>query len=837
MKSAEGGAVRAQRDAARVEYAHKAILLCVFTVLSALTHYVSIITYYPAAFFFLDMGWFLGLQEQLQQGRLLGRDLYFTYGPLAQIIASFGSLLRSDPSPVVGYATTMFVIELASQLVFASALMILREVRPLALVFVCTAYILLGSRGFPSLRAQMLVFSSVVLAVSLTAPQRVRRFYAVIIGMLWFVGQCLTTDTAIYALATASLFLGMMMMIALRPRWFALNSVALLRPRDYLEMLIIVLFSFMLCNLILEIYFQATQPYYGLFDNIRYNLAIVSGYARTMTVPWSADSLESATLFMLMFFNAVSVFLITRISSSIRFIHSSIVLLIAGVVFFRGAITRSDEGHIFDASDILLFLFLVLVISFSVETSLWRDGSRQVQRRLRLFGLILLVLLASWWRVNTYVFRNLIDIMTGQVSLREKVEQIWSTRADIEALAPSSLREALDDNKQVVNFPYANYIGMALGKPTLAPILQSYAALNEQLQRLYVDRLRAAQSQVEVIYAIEGVSNGAAIDNVQYASRLPVIVEYLIEHFHLKYDRVFSDGLYVLAPREAPIELLRRDVAFELVRSSDVITITADSQMCAFLEMDLMIDYPVISLAGRPRALIATFIDNGKTVLTTRLVAIEEGRPFATLVYLGQPHGFSRVFADEYHQDMVGVFDTVVIGLEPASLFSVSPSRVAVGGLRCVNLPLDSTARERRPYVLTSGETLNLWEQSWLPIGGSGALRRIDNGFFIHSGYSHTIGPYLAPPGMCITATAAFHPEAAGKPEADGAEFVATILPLSGASPMSSTVALAPDESARLSLMLPNSTPFDVRFETLPRGNSAWDWALWMNPRIEPCRY
>lgn len=807
----------------------KPITLAALVVLAGLSQYLGLTTYYAAEAFGLDLGWFLGLQEQLQQGRLLGRDIYFTYGPLAQLITSLGVLLRGDPSPVAGYATNMFIFHFLALILLAGAILLLREVHASVAALLFLVCFLLDWIIFA--RTQMLLFSTVVLARALTASPNARRLLAGVAGALWFAGQMLATDTGIYSLATAVLFLTLMAGLTLSPFRRLFTGATLLPARIYLETLGIGLTVFIALNLAVEAYFQLTQPIYASWDNLRYNFAIAQGYNRTMGVPWGLGAstehitVMTITLFGLFVFNAIGVVGAARSSASVDTIHAFFGLFIAGSILMKGAITRSDLGHILGSFGIHVIL-LILIISNSAIYYM------------RIIGIVLLVLLVAVWSPkNISGIDRILRLASGQMTLKDKAQEVWATSADIAGLAPSELRDGLGKDKQIVNFPWANYLAMALDMPTFAPVLQTYAAHDEQLQRMYVNRLQAVRSQVEVIYAIDGVSRFAGgVDGVQNVSRVPIIAEYLIEHFRLKHSRVFGDGLYVLTPREQPIELQRSNLPFTSIRNDDILSVQIDgAATCTFAELELIIDYPITAIAGRPNALVATVSHNSAPVLSTNLVAIEDGRPFTTLVYLGQPYAYSQVFADHSYPDTFGTFDAVMLAPAPVSLFTVNPSRLEVVGLRCVTVP--STGRVESPdtHTLAPGQTLNLWEHAWVPSGGTGPLRRIDNGLFIHSGHRIELGPYVAPPGMCLTATASFAPEAQGKPEADGAEFVATILTQTEVQPTSVAVAIEPDETAPIRLAAPAGTPFTIRLETRPRGNSAWDWAIWRTPRLAPC--
>jgi len=797
--------------------------LALFVLLAGLVRFISLPTHYSSEWFWLDAGWFLALQEQLQYGQLLGRDIYFTYGPLSQLIAYLGVFLRDNPDPIAGYGAGMFTLNfVAPSIVLVASMMMIREVNLFSAIFILVIFFLMQGSLF--LRSQMLLFSAILFAYGLAQPPVKRRVLAVVSGLSWFAGQTLATDTGIFSLMTAVTFTAFMVIISFPFFRRLAPKINLLPSRVYIESFLVGFSVFVFLNLILEFYYLSTSPYYAFFDNIRYNIAIARGYSLTMGVPWSADFLLTTILFTIVLFNIIGLFLTFRRDNiEVDNFCIKLAILIAGLILVRGSITRSDIGHILQAFSIQYFLMILIVLTtFSVLV--------------KHIGMTLLVFLVlSYPGTRLAEVNRFLEVVVSS-SLRERIQEVRAVKVDTRGLAPDELLRALD-SKKIVNFPFANYITMAIGMRTFAPILQTYAAHNQDLQEFYINRIDAVRSDVEVIYAIDGFSaDGGAVDGVQNVTRVPIIAEYLVEHFRLKYPIAFRDALYVLEPREQPVELQRAPISFSLAANDKEIAISviSDPGMCTYAELEMVIDYPWYSFAGRPNSLIVAFERNGVTTVTGGLVAIESGKPFSTFFYLGEPFAYSQVFASYPHRAILGAFDRIVIRPAPATLFTVNPTNVRITGLDCVNVPLQQRQSNASPYLLAAGQSLNLWERSWIP-GGSvpGAVRRVPDGLFIHSGWDVDLGPYAVPPGVCFTAVASFDPEVAGKPEADGAEFVVTIL--SDSQTFSKTVALMPGETAMLQAPVPDDAPFWVRLETRPRGNAAWDWAIWQTPRLAPC--
>src|SRR5262245_33199740 len=60
----------------------------------------------------IDTSWTIELENQFRMGNLLGRDVQFTYGPLAQVLAWLASLVRANHSALYGYGTTLGFFEI-----------------------------------------------------------------------------------------------------------------------------------------------------------------------------------------------------------------------------------------------------------------------------------------------------------------------------------------------------------------------------------------------------------------------------------------------------------------------------------------------------------------------------------------------------------------------------------------------------------------------------------------------------------------------------------------------------------------------------------------------------
>src|SRR5206468_11385272 len=72
----------------------------------------------------------------------------------------------------------------------------------------------------------------------------------------------------------------------------------------------------------------------------------------------------------------------------------------------------------------------------------------------------------------------------------------------------------------ILPFPYENYIPIVLRRPLFAPVLQSYSAATEALQRFYIKALeRQRPVGLDVVYGLDSVAVWP-VDGIQTISRL-----------------------------------------------------------------------------------------------------------------------------------------------------------------------------------------------------------------------------------------------------------------------------------------------------------------------------
>src|SRR5262245_23038284 len=78
--------------------ADKFLILLVLVGVTGLANFARIRTQFVRGDFGLDQSWFLDLSYQLSQGHLVGRDTFFTYGPVAQLLVRAAAFLQGSGS-------------------------------------------------------------------------------------------------------------------------------------------------------------------------------------------------------------------------------------------------------------------------------------------------------------------------------------------------------------------------------------------------------------------------------------------------------------------------------------------------------------------------------------------------------------------------------------------------------------------------------------------------------------------------------------------------------------------------------------------------------------------
>jgi hypothetical protein len=343
-------------------------------------------------------------------------------------------------------------------------------------------------------------------------------------------------------------------------------------------------------------------------------------------------------------------------------------------VNLKSALTRSDSGHFLYGVVGLAFLFSMAVVL------------SRVSKPMLVTGVILLAQAISLWPFSGANYVQAWPALIGHPELVvEQWQLIRARQVDPQAFIPEGLANNVDPQKLIVSFPYNNIVPIAMGRKTLAPVIQGYAAFDTTLQNLYIQQMQTHLADLEVLYGLD--ESSPALSNVQNITRLPIIFEYLARNFTLKVPQVFK-GYLVLKPRDTILPLQRFPMAFQQSPRADesVAVDLSESKSCSLIEIQLEIGYPIYTLLGRPNDLTLRVMDGDKVVRHPSLVGIETGKPFSTFVYLGKSEDFGYIFNLDRNNPLKPIqFNKLVLSPGPVSLFDVQPNAINVLNLNCIN--------------------------------------------------------------------------------------------------------------------------------------------------------
>ncbi len=625
----------------------------------------------------LDPSYIMGLAAKFQQGEISGRDFIFNYGPLVQVVTVIGTTLNSSGSPYDGLPMIFFCFFLLNIALLA---VLLASIRPLGarfVLFLFVAVALLNNVPFDVLgfRGLTTILGAVLLSHAMSAPgKRARLFLGGAVGGIALVSQLITLELGPYLIAVAGVVLVAYAICARFPG--ILRGVELLPPQSYLQLLGTVLGTYVLGNVVLSLLFKlSSSNYESLFDYQKYALELIRGFTTTMSSPWSLTWFPSLGLFLIVGYNLAYILgNLRRFRPSDGTLLAS--LLVTSLVLSKQATIRSDLGHVLMGlfPSVLLFLFL------------GHDWLRSGRVSL-LWAALLIVLFAIWPTVNFDALAQLRAVIEGKFSLRLKLEQITSVKTPPDTFLPTGLAEAPQEPfAPMVSFPYDDYIPIGLHRRLVAPVLQAYAAHTESLQQKYVAMLEREPASLEVVYGLD-VAAVAAIDRVQHATRVPVIFDYLVRHFELESTQGYGTGYYLLRRRERPIELNTTVLGFTSGHwnGSEVDLKLDQPANCGLVRLRVEIGYPPTTALGRPDPLQVTFLSGGALAHQSNLVAMESGKEFSTFFSLIDPLAFYQYFGNAGYPEKP--WDELQVTLDTSGILGVSPNRVEISQVECVEFP------------------------------------------------------------------------------------------------------------------------------------------------------
>ncbi len=621
----------------------------------------------------IDSSWVIGLAASLQEGAIAGRDFQFTYGPVAQLIASVGAALNIDRSAYPALPMIVLCFWLYGILLFAGIALILSELDWRTVLLVCVMGSVLNLFSEPtSFRNLSLLLCAAVFYRTVTAKSKSTRFVlASLTGVLALWAQLTSLDLGLYAVA---MIISASVGLALLPAVQGVGRVWDSANR-YITAGGVALAAFTLGNILLSFAFRASSNTYGnyagLFEYQRLSLDLVQGYNLTTGAPWSLGRVHTILLIIVVTY--------TIIVAGSRFFSKDetdaaciLVLTLTSVIALKSALLRSDIGHISVACGPLVLVFLIL-------------GRDELTHRRRgvLWIACGVMLVWMWPWSGVYAFNDLRTVLNRPIAPLQKMINLRRAVTPPEALPPDLQLSLSSGPAKVFSFPYDTYIGSAINQLFVPPALQNYAAPNVGLQRYYVWRLQKHQPQPALVYGVDDIGS-PRMDEVQHITRSPGIFQYIYENYELQDDRHFGNGFYILAPRSAPVVMNFTPVQVETIREHAREEIRAPAAVpCLVARLNLRLRYPVTIAISRPAAARVTFLLRDQIVESSRLVPLDNGRSFSTMISLTPPSAFFQLFNDS--QVSPPRWDKIQIDFSAADFLDVGPSSVEVLSIECFN--------------------------------------------------------------------------------------------------------------------------------------------------------
>ena len=608
----------------------------------------------------VDTSWVLALPETLHQHSVSGRDFHFTYGPLSQVLAYAGAALHSPWSAIDSLPLVMLAFYSASVILFASILLLLDSVGWKKCIFIYTAATGLNLFSEPTAFRPLALMLCAVLFYR--AVRKGSRSVTEIVawsaatGVACFAAQLLTFELGLYGVMTAFVVAGM---LSIRRGWRTRVSTCLG----------VVVVIYIAANLNLSLLFSLSSPNYHFFDYQRYALETIQGFTFSQALPWGLPAGPTLGLAVIGLFGLGAALYLKDEGMFLP-------LLACSLIELKSVTVRSDLGHITQSDSPLVFVFL---LAGAVLLSRWRIS--KIAPILWTAGFV--TLWFSWPWAGPYFASDILKAATVKSPL-ERLEMLRRVTAKPSVVLPEGLVEPTGlSAPPVLAFPYENYIPIALQRRIVAPVLMSYNAGTDALQRFYIASLER-EGNLEVVYGMDNVAS-AAIDEVQAVTRVPLIFDYLYKHFRLRSNTPFGKGFYLLHRDETPPRGFDAVEVVAKIGAADNGRLDVHLQepvACNLLRFSMEVDYPAIRHLGRPTPLELLFFKDGAPFLKTVLTAIKSNASFSTYVSLIPADHFQEVFGT--NPITPTSWDDLQISPRASDWLGASPSRIDIQKIECL---------------------------------------------------------------------------------------------------------------------------------------------------------
>jgi hypothetical protein len=605
------------------------------------------------------------LAAALQQGQISGRDFQSIYGPAAQILAWIATVATASRSALDAYGMITFFFCAASALLAAVMLLICDRMswRECAIFYAFSILLNLFFDVF-DIRTLLLLLNAVVAYRTIAAETVSRQIvWATASGLLCFVAQLVTPELGICA--------SVAVLCAL--------VVGSLLTQDAFVLLAIEVFvaTFAAANVGLVALFRLTSSSYGLlFDYQNYSLELLRGYHNSMGMLWGLPAAKTLVLAI------VTLYLIGVCAAAAWRsdpLEASLLasLVFAAVMWLKTALIHSDVPQI-----LVAFTPMIVILSF-LATVEWESPARRVA-----WAAAVCAALFIWPSLNFSAPADLAKVFRGETPVWGTIRGIYSTKRPLDKTLRANLNTSDFAEPQHVStlaFPYDSYITLGLHRSFFAPVLESYAASTESLQRYYTGALdRQRRTGLEIIYG----SDNARVPSVggpQAITRMPIIFDYIYKYFELAGSENHADGHYILRPRRQP-----RDVAFDqlgfsvLHQLGDTGTLKLNNpSACGLVLLEIRIDYAKAPEIVRPNSIELTLSGSDKPVWRGSIMPLTPNQTFVTYVSPLPPERFHEVFGQDPVQS--AKWDKIEYRAFPADMLGSAARLIQVNSIQCVD--------------------------------------------------------------------------------------------------------------------------------------------------------
>lgn len=607
----------------------------------------------------IDGGWMAALGDAAAHGKIVGRDLYATYGWAFQQVALLARSLHELHSSVDSVALLGVLLWTLGGLALVAALVTIGPRDAAGMLVVC-GVVAMTTRINPTwVRPTALVLIAALTTQALADPGT-RRLVAklTLLGAVAASLQLLALDSG--AIAVGTVVGGALLVTLCETRQ---------PPRQRLGRGLLLAGAGATGSILAALILTAAlagqgQEWFGPF---RVAAELMRGYAPTHSTVWQIDPWVTVALGAQI---VVTLVLVAReVRRSAQGARETLPLALAALASVRAIIVRSDTEHVSIGFVPLVFLFCRLALP-ALSPRL---------RRLTALFVVALTVIAQWNRLPATVEGS--AVFTAPATRFQELRRLdLASRA----FPRSAAVQAGDPAADLFVFPYDLQRGLVAGRRLDQTFVQSYQATTAGLDALAAHRLLAGHRPLEALVAEDG-----ALDGVQAVTRNPAIFEALWRRFRLvatdrsaPWDRRQPVTLQMLlrrvdTARELPSQAIHRSVRGPRPTTSLVLSAPA---ACSLLRIVFELDYPWMASVTRRAAWQIEARRGELVVVQARVVALDAGR-FETFVNLLPSADTAAIFRGDAPRR---TFDRLDIASADRSLFAVQPRFVHLAAVDCL---------------------------------------------------------------------------------------------------------------------------------------------------------